>query len=693
MLNEVYQLSEALKRAGITVAARSTVFKSNRKQAGLRLWIDDAAHIQKIDVMDEEKVGTLCRYEHSNGFSFPTMNIGPLRKPDKSQLGELKKTLKKQDTPQDEKIAAFLNLVEQAPTAFSQRGFSYLTEKLTVIPKNTEPFWTNLSKYEAEYQAIEAVIRALIKRHWEGEAFLAHLEAELVDTIRNQALEDISMAGVLVSLFFDGGCPILWEWSLLKQEPYEYPVTSIKVRDFLNRKLLAHKKRGQPDGVDALTGKEAVVTQRYPVVNLPILGRTILFSSPKGTYCQDRYGLSEGHLFPVDKDKSEDLQNALYFIAKNDRQGKTWNSIPHETGKSADVVVAYVESSNIDTTSLAEMFSQPVDKKGLFEESVKAVIDQLKQFSGRHPHAQLRLFVISKPDRRHSQVLYHAHLRVGDFTECVKNWQKACRNTPPFSLLIPKKKGAGATPEEPKALFPGQALKAFNTLFLRDGTQATSVNTCRLAQIYSLFFIKDKAEGFSNDHADGKDHAEYLLSKALRQWWPLLAHVGLYRHSGRETKINIVNKVFSLQAAALLGMLLYQLKQTNELYMNDTAYNLGRLLAWADKLHELYCIKVRGGSLPNNLIGSALLNSAASHPGSALGRLCERIAPYTGWAKTYKGDDQGLVKDCFNKLTSTREKIDRQHLKQRFTEISKAELLLGYLSNLYPKKDTNPSNS
>ena len=52
----------------------------------------------------------------------------------------------------------------------------------------------------------------------------------------------------------------------------------------------------------------------------------------------------------------------------------------------------------------------------------------------------------------------------------------------------------------------------------------------------------------------------------------------------------------------LLGMLLYKKNNNNQNYQNymqENAYNIGRLLAWADRLHILYCQKVRKSKTSN----------------------------------------------------------------------------------------------
>jgi len=60
-----------------------------------------------------------------------------------------------------------------------------------------------------------------------------------------------------------------------------------------------------------------------------------------------------------------------------------------------------------------------------------------------------------------------------------------------------------------------------------------------------------------------------------------------------------------------------------------------------------------------------------------------------GWAKTYCEENVGKVKHCENNINECVSKIEKKDLKKKFSETEKAELLLGYLSDLYPKKQEN----
>ena len=119
--------------------------------------------------------------------------------------------------------------------------------------------------------------------------------------------------------------------------------------------------------------------------------------------------------------------------------------------------------------------------------------------------------------------------------------------------------------------------------------------------------------------------------------------------------------------------------------MKESTYQIGRLLALADSLHQHYCKHVRGGKSPSQLIGNALFNTALEQPVFALARLAERLAPYQAWARTFQNDDPasgvGLVKYFLGEIAGCTTAIQLEQLPPRMSDTDKAKLLLGYLAD------------
>ncbi|MEO8428617.1 MAG: hypothetical protein ABI651_16075, partial [Verrucomicrobiota bacterium] len=159
-----------------------------------------------------------------------------------------------------------------------------------------------------------------------------------------------------------------------------------------------------------------------------------------------------------------------------------------------------------------------------------------------------------------------------------------------------------------------------------------------------------------------------------------------------------------LKAEALAGIFLRILDQHYETFMKDSLYQIGQLLALADKLHFHYCKWVRTPqkdrdkgkiSAPTELLGNALFNAALDSPVRALARLATRIQPYKGWATTYCGENAGTARwllgrmsDCEQSITKNLEQV---RAMKHLDDISKAQLLLGYLADV--SGDEEPTTS
>jgi len=167
----------------------------------------------------------------------------------------------------------------------------------------------------------------------------------------------------------------------------------------------------------------------------------------------------------------------------------------------------------------------------------------------------------------------------------------------------------------------------------------------------------------------------------------------------------------ALRTLTILGVLLHKIGRIKEVYMNETAFKLGQLLAAADVVHAGYCADVRGGKVPPSLLGNQMFGMAQKVPAKALAMLCRRWKPYDGWAKktTYESNR-------VEKLIASNQKNDQQrgwdikralrHAREmgplaaelapvlegcRVDDSFLAELLLGYIAGI-PKAQKEQSD-
>ncbi len=125
--------------------------------------------------------------------------------------------------------------------------------------------------------------------------------------------------------------------------------------------------------------------------------------------------------------------------------------------------------------------------------------------------------------------------------------------------------------------------------------------------------------------------------------------------------------------------------------MKNAAFNVGRMLALADKLHCEYCINVRGKnetdaekkkSIPAQLIGNALMRTALDNPLKGLSLLSERLLIYQAWATKAQGDNVGLAKWVLGQMGQVSAELENADIPKQADDAVKAQILLGYLSHV-----------
>jgi hypothetical protein len=165
----------------------------------------------------------------------------------------------------------------------------------------------------------------------------------------------------------------------------------------------------------------------------------------------------------------------------------------------------------------------------------------------------------------------------------------------------------------------------------------------------------------------------------------VLGRLGAVRTSREWSSLGDTARWQCAKAVSLLGIFLQQLEHRKDTFMKEPTYQIGRLLALADSLHQSYCKHVRDGKSPSQLIGNALFNTALEQPVFALARLAERLAPYQAWARTFQNDDPasgvGLVKYFLAEIAGCTAAIQLEQLPPRMSDTDKAKLLLGYLAD------------
>jgi hypothetical protein len=352
-----------------------------------------------------------------------------------------------------------------------------------------------------------------------------------------------------------------------------------------------------------------------------------------------------------------------------------------------------------------------------FQDQARPVIEALSRIvpSDQVPD-YIIIFLIRQISSGQIQLAYSANPGRTRFVKAVDAWSESANNLPP-NLRVPlimrakvdqaleksetqKQTNKTVRWVKPKLLFPEEISRLLSHQWIRSGAETSAVEAPSVGQILDLFLRKPGV---------WQDIAANLLEVTLTRTNVLLTHAGHVLH--RDDPITLVKwSEFSLKSKAwpdyaisqtlsLIGSLLYTMNSNVKNYVEESAYQVGRLLAMMDEMHKCYCMAVRDGDVPNSLIGNGLLGRAADSPAQALAELSERSRIYMGWAKSVDITDLGEKAKKKNIAIYSARKVlrlaaplcEQLHaagsLDAEMSIVQKAHLFLGYLSPVLGQED------
>lgn len=462
----------------------------------------------------------------------------------------------------------------------------------------------------------------------------------------------------------------------------------------------------------------------FPQPNIRILGPTYIFSKNKEIQANDRYGRFASDAMPIGANLVTMLGGALSAITSPERKNITWRSIPGEKPKQTDILIAFVENAMdvpIAESLAEEDFSEEeiddtdISKANLvaiFEKRTERLIEMVRAKSNADlSEISVRLTVLRKVDPANRKSVYSNTLTVSDIQKAANLWVQAEKNVPIWINLPVLKKGERIPTQIPPQHVAPLGLIAFSKqIFLRCGTERHEVPGMPASEAFKFFL----------QNPTNKNLSKMVLRLVISRRATLLTNVAHLAHTPnswrhrkdtiREKNILVSLNRESLKTVTVLGLTLFKIGRKREVYMNDTAFKLGQLLAAADIVHAGYCADVRGGDIPPSLLGNQVFVMAQHAPAKALSTLCRRWKPYDGWAKKTVRDLNRI-----NTLTGSKNPIDKDRgwdIKKalrnaremrtiaeeltfkigdcRANDEFRAELLLGYLAGL-PKSNTQES--
>lgn len=648
-MNELWALTRALKRAGITVPERHPRVKTPGRTSGpmFRVVLNDAGRVARLEMIaDEERPGLWTTMEGQMN-SFPVVRVDMVPTGWTENHTKLLATLAKNKAPELREAAHSDTL---APVAEVYRRFALAASTAELLELLRDDLAT---------------------------AARAGLDEQLLDqTTENVFRLDPSAASqkaTRVQLAFDGEAGTIYRQDVRTAVEAALPVAAKSTGPARTRSALAA-------GRCAFSGAGDLHTNSYPKVRLPVLNDVPLASMSDEAQCNTRYRLTGSSIVPVSTAAALAMQDALTWVVADEREGRTWRPVANgkfETGggkrEQEDLLIAFVDGEPDIAAPIADLFGTgPAEITKQFEVDAEAVCNALNGVAQRVPESRLNLFVIRRASRGQAHIDIAAEWKVAEVIDAARRWHEAGRNRPPLRPLpgVPEKRCL-----YPTAPYPGQVLSLMSWQWVQGGERQVPYRGARLRDVLDVMLRKEGV---------WEPAARHLLSMAVTRIAPAVEAVATKEDSRGTAASRIV------LAANTLAVLLGALGRTKEVYMHTAPFLVGRLLSTADTLHRQYCKVVRGkDGVPPQLIGNALLGVARNNPTAAVDRLGDRIHVYQRWATQTAGEESGLAKWSLAELGRISRDLETLTLPSKTNELDRAELLLGYLYRPEPANQTD----
>jgi hypothetical protein len=709
MLNELLIVERAARLSGIDMELRHPDVKNAGRKPTLHVLLNADGRVSKVQAIPSERIERTPLWKLSEGQknSFPFVQPKTLWNAD--AINWWKERLSKKSTDA-EKREALLSLASDDFIRTTKLGEWASGGMLEALRKRRQQL---IGLENSEIAAFTATIdRFALACDTDLGGNPAKLVQELVSLLMKELTYSASsdLLAVAIALLMESG---IKGGALYFDADGDYPIglTDNHFEEPLCKILreIDLESSGRV-GICSITGENGVlVTGNFSQPNLPIIQQTFIFSRNETIPSSDRYGKSAAKSIPVGYMTDIRLRAAIEALTSADRENITWRAIPCETLDKSDLLLAFVESI-LDTPLVEflvkedfsnespEMLSN--DSIAAFEKRTERLIHLVRAKVGNDvSETKVKFIVLRMVDKANRKVVYADTLTVANLYDAATTWTEGERNVP-FWIILPIFKKGERQPQQmsPPHVAPLGLIAFSKQLYIRGGTKLQKVVGMSAAETLRLFL---------DPITSVRSKAERLLRLILVRRISLLIGVAHVQHTPqswtrRTETIKKFDCVEALRMVTVLGVLLNKLKRTKEVYMNDTAFKLGQLLATVDIVHAGYCADVRGGAVPPSLLGNQVFAIAQATPAKALAALCRRWKPYDGWAKkatrepnradamiaSNRKDEQQRGWDIKKALRHAREmgplaaELALALGNCCVNDVFRAELLLGYIAGL-----------
>ena len=745
MLVELFQLLRNLEAQGIEVGLDHEDFGASVKTTMPTLRVvlnEDGDIVQILPVADEEKPGLWTLTDGKKNF-FPAMRMQlepalsiPADWKDKKAVStqDVSMLLSPAQKPQERKISSD---VVKNDTWNRLRIRDWQSNDDAETLAHIHKFATAFDKFcespeTAAKNLLHGIKRAL-RRPCDDTVLVgfANLVAgkKVIGKQRDGQDDEEKEAGYKTQLCFD----------LKATDDLAFTLYSPRVKQVVLECLCAENPRPSEvmdlnlSGTCAMTGNPFQPTSAlFPkwAANGVIPMEQPIYSKNKDAPCNFRYGKVGIESIELDPRIKRKLSAALKVIT-NKLPGVNWRALRNgrfegkgkKRKETSDVLLAY-PTMRFEDLKLVDVFAaaQNTQDDGTkqFQDQARPLIRAFSEITQSNSIPNyIVILLIRQVAPGAIQLAYTARLTCIEFGDAIKAWIESGKNLP-LNLCLPlisrPKTGKNAATTEPfkntnpinrwskpRLLFPEQISRLLSRQWIRGGTETSPVEAPAVGQILDLFLRKSGV---------WQEVAAHLLDVTLARTSALLTHAGHVLHRDDPTTLVIWVDFSQSQASqseawpdyalsqtiSLIGSLLHAMNSHVKNYVEEPAYQIGRLLAMMDELHKCYGIVVRD-DVPKSLIGNGLLGRAADSPAQALAELCERSRIYIGWARsvditdlTEKAKKKNIaIHSALKVLRLVAPLSEQLHAADSLaTEMSvaqKAHLFLGYLSPVLGKEE------
>ena len=722
MLNEGYALYKSIERCGIRPTNRHPDIKEPGKKDGLVVGLNKKGEVARLEYRKAEEIADLWTTREGMHNSFPVLKLQrPLWKVGKDD--SLRKKIINLKANDEEKRNLLNNQHNKVSiTSGDTNWWNRLKKRVTEL----KPFFeTDNLDYRAVPQLmnrfllvpkVEDFLEELFNRI---KQFQKEIPYPLFETILvgNKWVEKYKEYSAEIPLVLDVN-----DWDDKVQ--YSNRVASKRVEDFVSACLF--KRQGMSDqdgkngnrGLSALSGKEQILeNDKFPCPKLPFIGNTYLFSVNSQTPCQTRYKRTSTNIIPIGRKEANAIQDSLNWITGNDRKGKTWCSVPGLSDDESDLLMVYLENKpNMDVNKalLLGGVSKNDFTESQYEEVASAVVKALRGEEVLKANDLIRLFVLRKADPGRTQLSLQRAYTKANLISADDEWRAAAKNSPKVFMPFFRKEIEKTTAKQknistlikklleddkskvvylsPQCPFPADLVLLTQKQWIRFGKETkgkkrrenSPVTGVSLGDVYDVFFTQPSPMN---------PFAENLLNVTLQRTLPLLVGLGGEEHKKKAGDFSDIARFTALTTVSVIAIYLYKLGIKKEEYMKGTFFYVGRFLSLVDTLHFEYCDKVRGGSIPPQLLGNAHLPVALDNPTSAFDMLSRRIGVYQAWTRKEQGERVKLARWAVGQIGKVTDFLAEKTLPDSTTSAERAQILLGYLSRPEKKTENNSESS